>query len=319
MKVYSKNLKIFSGNSNKKLAVKIAESLGVSIGVSSAERFSDGEINLSIGETVRGCDVFVVQSTSGPVNESFMELFIIIDALKRASAERINAVMPYFGYARQDRKVKARDPISAKLVANLLVAAGADRVITMDLHATQIQGFFDIPVDHLSGMSIFCDYYKKSFPEISEDTVVVSPDIGSVKRSRRFAENLNLPLAIVDKRRPKPNESEVVGIIGDIKNKYVIMVDDLIDTAGTLVNAAQAVMERGAKGVYACATHGVLSEPALQRIESSCIEELVVLDTIDLSSRLQGISKIKLLSVAPVFSKAIENIHFNNSVSSLFI
>lgn len=318
MKTCSKNLKIFSGNSNKELASKIAENLCVSLGKSSAERFSDGEINLTIGETVRGCDIFVVQSTSGPVNENLMELLIMIDAFKRASAGRINAVIPYFGYARQDRKVKARDPISAKLVANLLEAAGANRVITMDLHATQIQGFFDIPVDHVFGMPIFCEYYKNKFSKILEDVVVVSPDIGSVTRSRRFADKLDLPIAIVDKRRPKPNESEVVGIIGDINDKYVIMVDDLIDTAGTLVNAAQAVMDRGANGVYACATHGVLSGSAFERIENSCIEELVVLDTIDLNGKLRG-NKIKTLSVASVFSKTIENVHCNDSVSSLFV
>ena len=318
MIAHGKNIKVFSGTSHPKLASDIANIIGVPVGNSTAARFSDGEVNLTIGETVRGSDVFLVQSTSEPVNDNMMELLIMIDAFRRASAARITAVIPYFGYARQDRKAKPRDPISAKLCANLITAAGADRVLTMDLHAAQIQGFFDIPLDHLLGLPIICSYYEKKFAESKEDVVVVSPDLGSVARTRKFAEKMDLSLAIVDKRRPKANVSEVMNIIGEIKGKRVIMVDDLIDTAGTLVNAATALIERGAKEVYACATHGVLTGPAIERIENGPIQELVVLDTINIpEEKIKG--KIKLLSVAPVFAEAIERIYEDLSISTLFV
>ncbi len=318
MITHGKNIKIFAANSNPDLAAKIAERLELPVGKSSVGMFSDGEISVNLYETVRGSDVFVVQSTSEPVNDHLMELLIMIDALKRASAGRITAVIPYMGYARQDRKAKARDPISAKLVADLISTAGADRVLTMDLHAAQIQGFFNIPVDHLLGVPILAPYYAKQFGRDRDDVVVVSPDLGSVTRARNFAQRLNVPLAIIDKRRPKANVSEVMNIIGDIKDKTVILVDDMIDTAGTITHGAQALVDHGAKEVYACCTHPVLSGPAIERIEASPIKELLVLDTISMPEE-KKISKIKTISVAPVFAEAIERIYEDLSVSTLFV
>lgn len=314
---YNNNIKIFSGNSNPQLAKAIAENLGIPVGESEVGRFSDGEIFVNTGETVRGADVFVVQSTSYPVNDHLMELLIMIDAFKRASAGRITAVIPYYGYARQDRKSKARDPISAKLVADLIATAGTDRVLTMDFHAPQIQGFFNIPVDHLLGIPILYRYYAEKFSD-DDNIVIVSPDLGSVTRVRNFAARLDAPLAIIDKRRPKANVAEVMNIIGDIKDKKVILVDDMIDTAGTITQGAKALRDRGAKAIYACCTHGVLSGPAIERIQESVIEELVILDTIPLPEK-KNIEKIKVLSVAPVFAEAIERIHENLSVSTLFV
>lgn len=318
MIAHGKNIKIFAANSNPDLAAKIAERLELPVGKSSVSSFSDGEISVNIYETVRGSDVFVVQSTSEPVNDHLMELLIMIDAFRRASAGRITAVIPYMGYARQDRKAKARDPISAKLVADLIATAGADRVLTMDLHAAQIQGFFNIPVDHLLGVPILAPYYAKLFGRDRDDVVVVSPDLGSVTRARNFAQRLNVPLAIIDKRRPKANVSEVMNIIGDVRDKTVILVDDMIDTAGTITHGAQALVDYGARDVYACCTHGVLSGPAIERIEASPIKELLILDTISLPQE-KRIDKIKLMSVAPVFAEAIERIYEDLSVSTLFV
>ena len=313
---HGKDVKIFACNSNPQLAEKIAANLGMELGNSNVGMFSDGEIAININEMVRGSDVFVVQSTSNPVNNNLMELLIMIDALKRASASRITAVMPYFGYARQDRKSKARDPISAKLVADLLTTAGADRVLTMDLHAAQIQGFFNIPVDHLKGGRLLAEYYLEKFP-VRDDVVVVSPDLGSVTRARDFAAKLDVPIAIIDKRRPKPNVSEVMNIIGDIKDKTCILLDDMIDTAGTITNGAQALADRGAKAVYACCTHGVLSGPAIERIQNSPIEELLTLDTIVIPEE-RKIPKIKTISVASLFAEAIRRIYNDTSLSELF-
>lgn len=313
---HGKDVKIFSCNSNHQLAEKIAANLGMKLGDSNVGMFSDGEIAININEMVRGSDVFVIQSTSNPVNNNLMELLIMIDALKRASASRITAVMPYFGYARQDRKSKARDPISAKLVADLLTTAGADRVLTMDLHAAQIQGFFNIPVDHLKGGRLLSEYYMEKFP-VRDDVVVVSPDLGSVTRARDFAAKLDVPIAIIDKRRPKPNVSEVMNIIGDIKDKTCILLDDMIDTAGTIVNGAHALAERGAKEVYACCTHGVLSGPAMERIDKSPIKELLTLDTIVIPEE-RKIPKIKTISVATLFAEAIKRIYNDTSLSELF-
>lgn len=314
MNIHGKDIKIFAANSSKELAKKIADQMGLPLGRCEVGTFSDGEIAVSIQETVRGSDVFVIQSTNAPVNNNLMELLIMIDALKRASAGRITAVMPYYGYARQDRKSKSRDPITAKLVADLITAAGADRVLTMDLHAAQIQGFFDIPLDHLVGMPILARMFESR--EI-EDLVVVSPDLGSVTRARNFANLLDAPIAIIDKRRPKANVSEVMNIIGDIKDKNCVIIDDMIDTAGTLCNAANALMERGAKSVRACATHGVLSGPAIQRIQDSALEEIILLDTIMLPEEKQ-IEKIKTTSVATIFADAIRRIYADQSVSTLF-
>ena len=316
MNIHGKDIKIFAGNSNKKLAQEIADKMGLPIGSANVGMFSDGESAINIEEVVRGSDVFIIQSTSTPVNDNLVELLIMIDALKRASAGRITAVMPYFGYARQDRKAKARDPISAKLVANLLTVAGADRILTMDLHAPQLQGFFDIPVDHLVGVPILAQYFKEKFAD-ANDIVVVSPDVGSVTRSRKFAQRLDCPLAIIDKRRPKANVCEVMNIIGDIKDKRVILVDDMIDTGGTIINAANALVERGAKEVYACCTHAVFSGPAIERIKNSAIKEMVVLNTINLPEEKQ-LDKIKILSVASVFAEAIERIYGDISISTLF-
>ena len=306
--------KIFTGNSNPVLAGEIASILGKPLGKSTVNQFSDGETSVSIWETVRGLDVYLVQSTCQPTNDSLMELLIMIDSMKRASAGRINAVIPYYGYARQDRKAKARDPITAKLVADLLTAAGADRVLTMDLHASQIQGYFDIPVDHLKGTPILVKYFKEL---AIEDLVVVSPDHGSVVRARDIATPLDAPIAIVDKRRPKANVSEVMNVIGDVNGKNVLLVDDMIDTAGTITQAANALRKLGAKKIYACATHPVLSGPAIQRIQDSSIDELVLLNTIPLSADKQ-IDKIKQLSVAPLFADAMMRIFNNQSVSRLF-
>jgi len=317
MIAHGNNIKIFTANSNPEFAHKIAAKLGLQVGNSEVGKFSDGEIFVNINETVRGSDVFVVQSTCSPVNDNFMELLIMIDAFKRASAGRITAVIPYFGYARQDRKAKRRDPISAKLCADLITSAGADRVLTMDLHAPQIQGFFNIPLDHLLGQPILSQYYKDMFENDKENTVVVSPDLGSVTRARKFADYIDVPIAIVDKRRPKANVSEVMNIIGDIKDKNVILVDDMIDTAGTIVNGANALVERGAKKVYACCTHPVLSGPAIERIQNSAISELVVLDTVPLPEEKQ-IDKIKVLTASDFFAEAIERIYEDISVSTLF-
>ena len=313
-----KDIKVFSGNANPKLAADICKFIGIKLGESEVGTFSDGETFASIYETVRGSDIFLIQSTCTPVNDNLMELLIMIDAMKRASAGRITAVIPYFGYARQDRKAKARDPISAKLVANMLTAAGADRVLTMDLHAAQIQGFFDIPVDNLLGNPIFVDYYAKKFGEGCENMVVVSPDVGSVARARAFAQKLHMQLAIVDKRRQKANQCEVMNIIGDVTGKDCILFDDMVDTAGSLCNAAKALVEvGGAKTVHACASHGVLSGPAIERINSSAIEELALLNTIPAIDPSLS-SKIKYLSVGPMFSEAIERIYQETSISKLF-
>lgn len=318
MNLHGKDIKIFTANSNPQVAAEIAKALGLPIGQSEVVTFSDGEISVSIKESVRGSDVFVVQSTNTPVNDNLMELLIMIDAFKRASAGRITAVIPYMGYARQDRKAKARDPISAKLVADLLTAAGADRILSMDLHCAQIQGFFNIPVDHLLGVPILVPYFVEKFKDIHDNTIVVSPDLGSVTRARNFAAKFDAPLAIVDKRRQKANVCEVMNIIGDVKGKDVILVDDMIDTAGTLCNAAKAIMEKGgAKSVTACATHGVLSGPAIQRIQDSVIKEVVILDTIALPEE-KKIDKITVLPVAPVFAEAIERIYEDKPISPLF-
>jgi len=310
----TKRLRIFSGNANPALAKEIADHLGIELGNAFVGYFNNGETQVIIDESVRGQDIFILQPTSYPVNDNIMELLIMIDAFKRASAGRITAVIPYYGYARQDRKAKARDPITAKLVANLITAAGADRVLTMDLHAAQIQGYFDIPLDHLHGGPILAEHFKK---KNIQDLVVVSPDLGSVGRARTFAEQLDAPLAIIDKRRPKANVSEVMNIIGDVKDKNVILIDDMIDTAGTLVNGAEALKKFGAKEVYSCCTHPVLSGPAIDRIEKSVLKEVVVLDTLPLSSE-KRIEKIKVESVAPIFASAIRKIFANESVSKLF-
>ena len=315
---HGKDIKIFTGNANPKLAADICKIIGTKLGESEVKSFADGEASVSLYETVRGSDVFLIQSTCKPVNDSLMELLIMVDACRRASAGRITAVMPYFGYARQDRKAKSRDPISAKLVANMLVAAGVDRVLTMDLHANQIQGFFDIPVDNLFGNPIFVDYYAKKFGSVCEDMVVVSPDVGSVGRARNFAAKVHMGLAIVDKRRPKANVSEVMNIIGDVRGKTCILYDDLVDTAGSLCNAAKALVEiGGAKEIYACATHGVLSGPAYDRIEASPIKEMVLLNTIPEVANPPS-HKIKFLDVAPVFARAIGHIHGATSIADLF-
>ncbi|MCI8703035.1 MAG: ribose-phosphate diphosphokinase [Anaerotignum sp.] len=310
-------IKIFACNSNRSLAEAIAKKVGLELGDAVVQKFSDGEISVQINETIRGADVYIIQSTSYPVNDNLMELLIMIDAMKRASAARITAVMPYYGYARQDRKARARDPISAKLVANLLTSAGANRVLTMDLHCAQIQGFFDIPVDNLVGNPLLTDYYIQKYGDSLNDFVAVSPDLGSVGRTRQFAEKLNIPLAIIDKRRPRPNVSEITNIIGDVAGKKVVLVDDMIDTAGTITNAANALKERGAVEVDACCTHAVLSGPAIKRIEDSAITELLVLDTIELPEE-KKIAKITSVSVEEIFANAIKCIHDGTSISQLF-
>ncbi len=306
--------KVFAGNSHIQLAEEIASIMGKPLGKATVTKFSDGEISVNLWETVRGIDVYIVQPTCNPVNDNLMELLVMIDAVRRASAGRINAVIPYYGYARQDRKAKARDPITAKLVANLITAAGADRVVTMDLHANQIQGYFDIPVDHLVGMPILARYFKE---KNLDNLCVVSPDHGSVTRARNMAEYLNCPIAIVDKRRPEPNKSEVMNVIGEIEGNNCIIIDDMIDTAGTITNAANAIKEMGAKDVFACATHPVLSGPAIDRIEKSEISELVILNTIPIPED-KMIEKISTISVAPLFAEAMTRVFTNGSISKLF-
>ena len=312
-------IKVFTGNSNPELARKICEICNVPLGEVKASQFADGECSISLMEPVRGTDVFVVQSTCKPVNDSLMELLIMIDAMRRASAGRITAVIPYFGYARQDRKAKARDPISAKLVANLITSAGADRVLTMDLHASQIQGFFDIPVDNLAGAPIFAKHYLEEIGFGNNEYIAVSPDVGSVARVRNMAAKLGLNMAIVDKRRERANQSEVMNIIGNVEGKKVILLDDMIDTAGSLCGAAKALVEiGGAVSVKACATHGVLSGPAIDRINESYIDEVLLLDTIPYPADKPACSKIKYLSVAPLFAAAIDKIYEEASISVLF-
>lgn len=308
-----KEVKLFAGNANKPLAESIAQKLNVKLGALELNTFSDGEINCNIQESVRGRDVYLIQSTSQPVNDSLMELLIMIDAMKRASAGRVTAVMPYFGYARQDRKARARDPITAKLVADLLTSAGADRVLTMDLHADQIQGFFNIPVDNLHGAPILMDYFAKQ----GDIECVVSPDVGSVKRCRKVAETLGVPLAIIDKRRPKANVMEVMSIIGDVSGKKCLMIDDMIDTAGTICQGAQAIKDAGATAVYAGCSHGVLSGPAIDRLAKSAIDKLVFLDTINIPQE-KLIDKFTVLSTADVFAKAIKIIYTDEPMSSLY-
>ena len=317
MITHGKTIKIFTGNSHPELAKEMADILGVPLGKAKVSTFSDGEISVDISETVRGCDVFIVQSTCSPVNNNLMELLIMIDAFKRASAGRITAVMPYYGYARQDRKAKSRDPITAKLVADLLTAAGAHRVLTMDLHAAQIQGYFNIPVDHLLGAPILSKHFVEKGLADQDDVVVVSPDLGSVTRARKFADRLHAPIAIIDKRRPKANVSEIMNIIGDVEGKRCILIDDMIDTAGTITNAANALKDLGATAVYACCTHGVLSGPAFERINSSAIEELVMLNTITLPEEANT-DKFTSLSVAPIFAEAIQRIYDDEPISKLF-
>lgn len=307
-------IRIITGNANKGLAEKISKELGRDIADSQVTHFSDGEINVNISETVRGRDVFIIQPTCSPVNDNLMEVLILIDAVKRASAGRINVVIPYYGYARQDRKTKSREPITAKLVADLLTVAGAGRVVTMDLHAGQIQGYFDIPVDHLTAIPMLADHFKNI---VGKDTVVVSPDLGGVTRARRFANKLDLPIAIIEKRRPKANEAEVMNIIGDIEGKNAILVDDMIDTAGTVTKAATVLKEQGAKKIYGCATHGVLSGPAIDRICASELEKFIITDTIPLDKSCEN-EKIEVVSVAHLFAEAIKRINRNKSISVIF-
>jgi ribose-phosphate pyrophosphokinase len=308
-------LKLFSGNANIDLAREICAFLSIPLGAAVVKRFSDGEINVDIGENVRGADVFILQPTCPPVNDHLVELLILMDALKRSSANRVTAVIPYYGYARQDRKVLPRAPITAKLVADLLTAAGVSRVLTMDLHAGQIQGFFNIPVDHLYAAPVMLEYIRENW---DNDIVFVSPDAGGVERARAFAKRLNASLAIIDKRRGKANESKVMNIIGEVVGKTAIVLDDMVDTAGTLVHGAEALGESGAKRVLACATHPVLSGPAIRRLEKSEIEQLVVTNTIPLGNKA-ACKKIRVLSVAALLGEAIKRIHCNDSVSSLFV
>ncbi len=318
MAAHGKKIKIFACSSGEETAKRICQCLGIPLGKSEVGKFSDGETAVSLLETVRGCECFIVQSTCAPVNDNLMELLIMVDAMKRASAAQITAVIPYFGYARQDRKARARDPISAKLVADLITASGADRVLTIDLHAAQIQGFFNIPVDHLLGVPVLAAFVKERLGEHVEDYVVVSPDLGSVSRARMFAGRIGCPLAIVDKRRPRPNVSEVVNIIGDVKGKKILLVDDMIDTAGTLCGAAQALLQQGAVEVTACATHGVLSGPAVERIRESPIREVILLDTIPIPQE-KMLDKFTVLPVAPHFAEAVERIYRDRPVSPLFV
>ena len=315
---HGRDIKIICGNSNIPFAESVCRNIGLRLTDADVSTFSDGEISVSLYETVRGSDVFIIQSTCNPVNDNLMEMLIMVDACKRASASRVTCVVPYFGYARQDRKVKSRDPISAKLVADLITSAGADRVLTMDLHAAQIQGFFNIPVDNLLGTPLFADYYQRKFASDSDDVMVVSPDIGSVARARAFALKMGFNLAIIDKRREKANHSEVLNIIGSVEGKRVILFDDLVDTAGSLCEGAKALIERsGAKDVYACSTHGVLSGKAIERIERSPITEVVFTDTIRYPSETPC-EKIKYLTAAPLFAEAIRRIFEEVSISTLF-
>ncbi len=314
---HGKDVKVLCANSNRPLAEGICKHLGLPMSSSTVTTFADGEVSVSINETVRGSDVFIIQSTCKPVNNNLMELLVMVDACKRASAGRITAVMPYFGYARQDRKAKGRDPISAKLVANMIEAAGADRVLTMDLHAAQIQGFFDIPVVNMHGDIVFSRYFMEKFPENREEMVVVSPDVGSVARSRAFANKVGMGLAIVDKRREKANCCEVMNVIGEVAGKECILYDDMVDTAGSLCNAAKAIYEKGATKVYACASHAVLSGPAIERIKNSVIEEMVFLNTIPKPEEAEG-TQIKFLDVAPMFAEAIQRTYEETSLSVMF-
>lgn len=311
---YDRKLKLFSCNANLPLAKAIADQIEINLGEGEVKRFRDGEITVRIGESVRGADIFVIQPTCAPANEHLMELLVMIDAMKRASAKRITAVVPYYGYARQDRKARPRDPITAKLVANLITTAGADRILTIDLHAGAIQGFFDIPVDHMTAVPLLAEHYAARG---TEDLVVVSPDMGGVTRARELAGRLHVPLAIIDKRRPQPNVAEIMNIIGDIKGKTCIMVDDIIDTAGTISLGAQALLDHGAKQVYACCTHPVFSGPALENLEKSPLAEVLVCDTIPLPPEKQ-IPKIKICSVAELIANAIIRIHEDLSISTLF-
>ena len=309
-------LQIFTGNANPELSLEICENLEVTLGRAMIRQFADGEIYLQIQENVRGADVFVIQPTCTPVDRNLMELLLMIDALKRASAERITAVLPYYGYARQDRKDKPRVPISARLVAALLETAGSDRVLTLDLHAAQIQGFFDIPVDHLFASPVMIEYFKSlNVPNMT----VVSPDAGGVERARAFAKRLNSPLAIIDKRREEANVAEVMNVVGEVNRRHCLLVDDLIDTAGTLVKGAEALMEKGALSVSACATHAVLSGPAVERIEASVLKEVVVTNSIPLTGEKQDCGRIRVLSIAKLLAEAIRSIHEETSVSVLFI
>ena len=308
------NLRLFTCNSHPELAQEIAEHMGVELGKSTVTKFSDGEISVSIWESVRGKDCFIIQSTCEPVNDNIMELLIMTDALKRASCNSVTAVIPYYGYARQDRKAKARDPITSKLVANMITAAGIDRVITMDLHASQEQGFFDIPVDHMHGQPMLTDYFKL---KDLDDMVIVSPDHGSVSRARNMAKPFNVPIAIIDKRRPEPNKSEIMNIIGDVEGKNCIILDDMIDTAGTICNAAKALADLGAKSVYACATHAVLSGPAIERIEASPIKEMVLLNTIPIPEE-KRLKKITVLSAGHIFAETISRVYSNKAISVMF-
>ncbi len=316
---FSRHLKVFSGTANPLLAQEVCWYLDIPLGKADVGRFPNGEIRVQIEESVRGCDIFVIQPTSPPANDHLMELLIMIDALHRASAERVTAVIPFYGYCKQDRKTKGREPISAKLVANLLVTAGVDRILTMDLHAGQIQGFFDIPVDNLAAQSLLARYFLSRG---RKEVVVVSPDVGGAARARAFANQLGADLAIIDKHRPTYSQVMVMNVVGEVRDKRAIIVDDLIDTAGTLVEGAEALHKRGAKEIYACATHPVFSEPAFTRIEESCLQEVVVTNTIKVDQEKlsqQGVNRIKVLSVAPIFAEAIKRIHGELSVSELFI
>lgn len=315
MITHGNTIEILAGNSNRPLAEAVAAQLKLPVSAAEVGKFSDGEISINLPQTVRGKDIFIIQSTSFPVNDNFMELLIMIDACKRASAGRITAVMPYFGYARQDRKARPRDPITAKLCADILTAAGADRVMTMDLHAAQIQGFFDIPVDHLYGAPLLAKHFKK---RMNDEWVVVSPDVGSVGRARNFASRVDASLAIVDKRRPKANAIEIMNVIGDVKGKTCLMVDDMIDTAGTICQGAEALVKNGAKEVYACCTHGVFSGPAMERITNSPIKELIVLDTIDMPESVKNNPKIKVISSAKAIAKAITAVYSDSSLSAIY-
>ncbi len=308
-------IKIFAGNSSKKLAQSICEQLDLDLGKVEVGKFSDGETAVNIQESVRGCDVFIVQSTNTPVNDNLMELLLIIDACKRASAGRITAVIPYFGYARQDRKARARDPISAKLIADILQTAGANRVLTMDLHSSQLQGFFNIPVDNLMGMPVLAKYFKKV--GVPPNLTIVSPDTGSVVRSRAMASRFDAPLAIIDKRRPRANVMEVMNVVGDVKGRTCLMLDDMIDTAGTICQGAQALVDNGAEKVIAACTHAVLSGPAIERLEKSPLSEIIVLDTIELPAE-KRIGKIKIVSIADIFAEAIERVYTDLPVSKLY-
>ena len=310
-------LKLLSGNANPKLSESIANALGVKLGESEIEKFSDGEIKIKINESIRGKDVYIVQPTSYPTNDNLMELLIMVDACRRASAGYINAIIPYYGYARQDRKTRGREPITAKLVANLLTIAGVDRIITMDLHAGQIQGYFDIPVDHFSAIRLLSSYFTDMAYDKADDFVVVSPDLGGVRRAREFSDYLKLPIAIIEKRRPMPNVSEVMSVIGDFKGKHAILVDDMVDTAGTITNAANYLIENGAKDVYIAATHGVFSGKAIERLSDSSVKEVIITNTIQLPKEKQ-LDKIKQLEVGPLLAEAIHRINTYESISGLF-